>query len=153
VPFINTDTGYVINGYNGIYKTTNGGTDWFEQLSGTNHWLNSIYIINADTGYIVGWDGTILKTTNGGGPPVGINDKYQTTNNLTIYPNPTSISFTIETQSNGSLTIHSISGHQLLQQKITEPTTTIDVSKLTSGFYVLRIIGDKGVQMGKMIKE
>ena len=68
-----------------IFKTTNGGTTWTIQWSGTTNYLHSVYFTNANSGYTVGDDGTILKTTDGG--TVGIYEK-QKTSNLKIYPNP-----------------------------------------------------------------
>jgi hypothetical protein len=41
----------------------------------------------------------------------------------------------------------------MLRTVITEPNTTIDVSGLKSGIYVIKIIGEKGVQVGKFIKQ
>jgi len=49
-----------------ILKTTNGGTNWTAQTSGTTNVLNSIYFTDANTGYTVGEIGTILKTINSG---------------------------------------------------------------------------------------
>ena len=72
---------------------------------------------------------------------------------LTIYPNPTSTTITIETQAKGFLSINNTSGQQLLQQIITAPTTTIDVSGLNSGVYVVKAFGEKEVQVGKFIKQ
>ena len=54
-------------------KTTNGGTLWTSQTSGTTGELHSVCFINADTGFTVGesyningYYGIILKTINGG---------------------------------------------------------------------------------------
>lgn len=50
-----------------IIKTTDGGTSWILQTSGTNTELYSVYFIDSNTGWTVGsGGGTILKTTNGG---------------------------------------------------------------------------------------
>jgi len=40
----------------------------------------------------------------------------------------------------------------LLHQEITESTNTIDVSILQNGVYSLKIVGGRGVQVGKFIK-
>ena len=64
---MNTYTGYVV-GWNGtILVTTDGGTNWTSEVSGTSHCLNSVFFTDALTGYDVGDSGIILKTTNGGG--------------------------------------------------------------------------------------
>jgi len=70
-----------------------------------------------------------------------------------IYPNPSSDYITIETTARGTVAIHNSNGQQLLHQKITEPTTTIDVCGLKSGVYVVKLVGEKGVELGKFIKQ
>ncbi|MEO8211324.1 MAG: YCF48-related protein [bacterium] len=41
-------------------------TGWYQQSSGVNDFLISIYFVNSNTGWICGDNGRILKTTNGG---------------------------------------------------------------------------------------
>ena len=48
--------------------TSNGGTNWSIQASGTTSSLNSIFFINNLTGWAAGSNGIILKTNNGGTP-------------------------------------------------------------------------------------
>ncbi|MFZ2865527.1 MAG: YCF48-related protein [Ignavibacteriaceae bacterium] len=48
-----------------ILKTTNGGTNWTTQSSGTTNDLYSVYFVNETTGWAVGWSGKILKSING----------------------------------------------------------------------------------------
>ncbi|MFC2102463.1 T9SS type A sorting domain-containing protein [Bacteroidota bacterium] len=78
---------------------------------------------------------------------------YNALNLISIYPNPASNNITIETPTKGSLSILNINGQVLLQQEVTEPSTTIDVSTLLDGIYTLRLVGEKGVQVGKFIKQ
>jgi len=49
-----------------IIKTTDGGTTWTLQNSGTTLRLTSVAFINSNTGYAVGIFGIIIKTTDGG---------------------------------------------------------------------------------------
>ncbi len=72
---------------------------------------------------------------------------------LTIYPNPTSNKIIIETNTTGDLSVLNIGGKQLLQQKITEPKTQLDISTLPSGVYVVRLTNDKTAQVGKFVKQ
>jgi hypothetical protein len=72
---------------------------------------------------------------------------------LKIYPNPTDVKISIDSKEGGNLFIFNSQGHQFLQQEITVPTTTIDVSILPSGVYVVKLVGEKGVQVGKFIKQ
>ena len=64
--FTDVNTATVV-GWNGtILRTTNGGTTWTSQSSGTTNFLYSVSFIDANTGVAVGHDGTILRTTDGG---------------------------------------------------------------------------------------
>jgi photosystem II stability/assembly factor-like uncharacterized protein len=58
--------GYAGGNNGGIYKTTNGGSNWVAQTSGTTSTISSIFFIDENTGYAAGASGVILKTTNGG---------------------------------------------------------------------------------------
>ena len=54
-------------GRNGkILKTTNAGTNWISQSSGTSNELFSVYFTNLNIGFAVGSNGTILKTNDSG---------------------------------------------------------------------------------------
>jgi photosystem II stability/assembly factor-like uncharacterized protein len=139
-------------GDNGIIlKTTDGGVNWIPENSGTTVKLNSVHFPCADTGYIVGDGGTILKTIQGG-YPVSIHDQHQVNNTLKIYPATTSTRIIIESIPKGQLSIVSLSGQEFLLKTITGPTTIIDVSTLPNGLYVVKLVGDKGVQVGKIVK-
>ncbi|MFH1683876.1 MAG: hypothetical protein ABIA67_03235 [Candidatus Margulisiibacteriota bacterium] len=48
-----------------IIKTTNGGTNWANQTSGTTEHLKGVDFLDATTGWAVGDSGTILKTDDG----------------------------------------------------------------------------------------
>ena len=155
--FTDSNTGYVVGGRNSlpgpiILKTNNGGSNWVEQQSTINAWINSVFFSNNDTGYIVGDGGAILKTTNGGGFPVRIDDENTLTSTLTIYPNPTYSSITVETPGKGFLTILNICGQGILHQEVTEAKTTIDVSGLKCGVYFVRVVDNKNVSSGKFSK-
>ena len=71
VSFIDANIGTVVGswykGYGSIYHTTNNGTNWAEQTTGTTTRLNGVCLTNANTAIVVGDSGTILRTTNGGG--------------------------------------------------------------------------------------
>jgi len=151
IVFTDNSTGYAV-GEGEALKTTDAGENWFSMID-DSRFLRGIHFPSIDTGFIVADSGIIYKTTNGDGFPVGIDDHHQTINTLTIYPNPATNNITIDTPFNGSRCIHNTSGQQLLQQEITEQNTTIDVSTLPSGIYVVKVVGDKGVSVGKFIKQ
>ena len=51
---------------NGLYKTTNGGTNWAYQSFSNSSAIQGVFFIDADTGWIVGSAGTIYKSLDGG---------------------------------------------------------------------------------------
>jgi len=87
---------------------------------------------------------------------VSVDDLY-VTNNLFLYPNPSSTHITIELpttpQKNTSLTIYNLNGQQLITQTITEPQTVVDISGLPSGIYFVKVQDDEKVMMGKVVKQ
>lgn len=64
--FADSNTGWTVGNSGVIIKTTNSGSAWSAQTSGTTEQLNKVAFINSSIGIIVGNNGTILKTTNGG---------------------------------------------------------------------------------------
>jgi hypothetical protein len=75
---------------------------------------------------------------------------------FSIYPNPSSTKVTIETSAiptKSQVFILNLSGQELITRQITEPKAQIDISTLPSGIYFVKILGDKTIQIGKIIKE
>jgi len=142
-------TGFVVGQDGRILKTDDGGNSWPFLVSGITYILYSVHFPSTNIGYIVGENGTILKTINGG---VGINDLLHTANPLTIYPNPVTDKITLETSSIGILSILNPCGQQLLQQRITEPKTTININTLPNGVYMIKLISENMVHVGKIVK-
>ncbi len=59
-------TGYVV-GYSGtILKTTDGGDNWTELVSGSSQTLFSVTFVDANTGLVGANNGWVLKTTDAG---------------------------------------------------------------------------------------
>jgi hypothetical protein len=65
VSFTDASTGTVVGEGGTILRTTDGGTTWVHQLSGTKNWLWGVSFTDANTGTAVGGSG-IRRTTNGG---------------------------------------------------------------------------------------
>lgn len=65
--FINSNTGFVCGNSGTVYKSTNGGVNWFSSNSGISSInLNSIIFKDLNAGIAVGDSGKIYKTINGG---------------------------------------------------------------------------------------
>jgi photosystem II stability/assembly factor-like uncharacterized protein len=57
---------YTVGDAGAILKTTNGGSKWVVQSSGTTTRLNGAWFFDAAKGIVVGDSGTMLRTTDGG---------------------------------------------------------------------------------------
>ncbi len=82
------------------------------------------------------------------------NDTFDFDNYFTIYPNPVGeyLNITIKQATEMySITIYNLIGQQV--QTTTYPTETVDVSSLTTGNYIVKVVTDKGVSSSKFVKE
>jgi len=66
IKFIDTSTGWVCLNKGYVYKTTDGGQNWFEQTTGTTKNLVKISFVDLNLGWAASVDGYVYKTTNGG---------------------------------------------------------------------------------------
>jgi hypothetical protein len=154
VIFIDPNVGYSVGEEGTLLITNNGGTNWISHFSGTTNWLHFVNFTDPNTGYIFGDNGSILKTTDGGG--VGFNENFTSANIRKIFPNPVKDKFTLETKditTDTFLSILNVSGQELLRRQITEQKIQIDITKLPVGVYIIRLMNEKTVEVGKIIKE
>ena len=75
-----------------------------------------------------------------------------------MYPNPANKQVTIEfpqnTNTNYQLQIADLAGKIVIQQKINTTTAQINLSKLTTGIYLVTITDNKGnKEVKKLVKE
>ena len=120
-----------------------------------DNFVYSIAIDASGTKWIGTGDG--LAAYNENGIPFSIGGNIIIENKVKIYPNPSSSHITIETPTtphkNTFLTIYNLSGQQLIERQITEQQTMVDVSGLPTGVFFVRVVGDEGVMVGKVVKE
>ena len=64
--FTDSVNGYIGGGTGFVYKTTDGGSTWSEQHTGTTAWVNAIYFSSLNVGYVACSNGIIVKTIDGG---------------------------------------------------------------------------------------
>ncbi len=71
--FLNNDLGWALNGSNAaVYKTTDGGDTWINQLSELtpilpgNYYFRNIEFLNENIGFVGTLNGVFLKTVDGG---------------------------------------------------------------------------------------
>lgn len=66
ISFSDPNHGTAVGDWGSIFRTTDGGENWFEQTSGVTNLLKGVYFIDSNYGTTVGQGGLILQTTNGG---------------------------------------------------------------------------------------
>lgn len=156
---------------NYTYDDNNNQTSWLEQYWSSSAWRNSsltTYTYDANN-FITSqssrrWNDNGTRISSGDSTHyyfhtvLGINDLIVPLKSFTVYPSPTSTTITIElsnttTIKNTYLTIYNLNGQPLIEQQITEPTTLIDIGTLPSGIYVVRLIWENGIQVGKFVKK
>ena len=64
--FTDANNGWLVTTGGGVRHTTNGGTNWTAQTSGTTQQLRGVYFLNSQVGWVTGNSGAICHTTNGG---------------------------------------------------------------------------------------
>lgn len=64
--FVNVNTGWAGVRFGKMFKTTNGGSNWVQQTTGTLATAFGMQFLNENTGWAVGDYNSIIKTTNGG---------------------------------------------------------------------------------------
>jgi hypothetical protein len=128
-----------------------GGINWSTQISGINYRLNSVYFIDANIGSAVGDVGTILNTINGG--ITNLNNNNIEKPEVLIYPNPVNDIVQIECPQNTNIEIINTQGQIIKKLITTNSNTTIDLTKLSGGVYIMKIKTINGIIVKKLIKE
>lgn len=77
--------------------------------------------------------------------------KENTLEGVSIYPNPASKVVNVSSVNGGDISIHNILGAKVLSEKATSKTHQLNVSSLTSGMYLLRIVSDNKSSTKKLI--
>lgn len=81
---------------------------------------------------------------------------FETINTILVYPNPTKNLLHLkinETVTLKSIYIYNLIGQIAMKIENAKNVSTLDVSSLKTGSYVIKIISDKGTASGKFIKE
>jgi len=165
IHFVNTENGWAL-GEDGLsIRTTNGGTNWFEEPSGIKSNINEIYFINKYNGWAVGNNGAILQWGNG----VVNSVENKQINSIKLpgefkllqnYPNPfnptTIISYSIPKQSNVKLIIYDALGREVANLVNEEKaagnyTAEFNAANLSSGIYFYQIRAGEFIQTKKML--
>jgi len=154
--FTDNNKGFVV-GYSGILRTDDGGDIWQNQtLSNVSPFY--IKMINDTVGYITATSSSgsnnytlVLKTTNAG-LLTNLGNQFQYPP-INIYPNPTSSFLTIDLLQKSEIEIIDLEEKILERFNSTDKITTIDLSELSKGIYIIKAINASGITIKKFIKE
>lgn len=74
--------------------------------------------------------------------------------NLTLYPNPATDRITIDCSERiNELSIYNLVGELVFQRQLNNNKNEIDVSNLSKGVYIIRVLSASGTMQQKLIKE
>jgi hypothetical protein len=154
-----------LNDYWAVKLDTAGGITWQKSLGGSgDDWANSIQQ-TTDGGYIVaGWsnsnDGDVTGS-NGNNDywivklspdisSINENESFK----LSVYPNPTTKTFTISSENviNSAFKIIDAEGKEVLSDNLNGKEQTIDISNLSKGVYSV-VFDNSGLPVLTVIKE
>ena len=98
-------------------------------------------------------DGIGERALLGGRTQDGRTRCVPTDNGLTIYPNPTGGTLTVESTSPiREITVYDLSGRVMMTANGGDAISVMDVSSLRNGIYLLRVMTDSGVQTARFVK-
>ena len=115
--------------------------------------FEAITFADATNGYVVGDFGVIYKNTTGNMENLGLNELAKA-NNAIIYPNPATNSIMVENKSDKavlSIIISDMNGRKILAT--TMVNSTIDISSLAKGVYLVGLTFDDKSVTQKLIKQ
>ncbi len=141
-----------------LFSNTISGNQWYNQ-SGIITGATAQYYIPVATGdyYVIvtNSNGCVSDTSN----IIHVIITEIAENNqipqIKIYPNPTNSQITIELNNNGDYTIEilNLKGQREQIFKTHEPVNNIDITKISNGFYFIRVINEKEITTYKLIKQ
>jgi photosystem II stability/assembly factor-like uncharacterized protein len=148
--------------YGGVYMSLNNGSSWTAINNGlpSNAYVTALFI-NMDT-LFAGIDSVIMTPYQiyaRGVWKMGLSNlaseinKFEIYNNITIYPDPATNNFTIESPQKSTIEILNTQGQTVLRQSIQQGKTGIDISGLAKGVYILRLNNNDKTEMTKILKE
>lgn len=116
--------------------------------------MNSVCFTNSNIGHIAGDYGTILITLNGGGT-LSVEEAKLNFSKYILYPNPGKDKITITNSSQGQediiIGVFNIDGEKLIENKFQgQNEIELDISRLASGIYIVRIQGKTGMEIRKL---
>lgn len=167
IVFVNDTTGFMVGGFWGTLRTTDGGDTWFKTEiddlgTGMSKAFREIYFVNDTLGFAVSGDG-IYKTTNAGGVnqqevyfwPYDLSVEEEKGINVGIYPNPAQNVLCLDADEHElhAVRVYSLDGREVLSQQLTGHTINLDISEWPVGTYLMVVETNKGRYRAQVVKE
>ncbi|MFZ6052045.1 T9SS type A sorting domain-containing protein [Halocola ammonii] len=148
-----TSNGYLIAvgktdfGNQGMIFDNSGEGWWFEY---TDQSLNAIDSYGDSTVFAVGDSGLVVTNADFG---INVNEIQFEELQLTVYPNPASITLTIEFESTekGKYELIDLTGRTISSGRVKNESETIELSELPNGTYILRVKAGERLSTQKVI--
>lgn len=137
--------------YGEIYKSIDGGDNWFILNSGVANDISirGIFFVNDNKGWAVGDGGTVIKTENGGVLSTDFNNTDATF--VELYPNPAHTKVNIKKSKNtviDKIVMFTSTGQMINSLKF---DNSIDISTLAKGIYFIKFESADVIQFEKLI--
>lgn len=89
------------------------------------------------------------------GPELPVDIEGNNAQKVLVYPNPTDgmVCLSCDPQQVKEVQLFDLSGKMLLRQSVCRGDVSIDLSTYSAGIYFLRILGENGVEIRKIVKE
>jgi photosystem II stability/assembly factor-like uncharacterized protein len=158
IEFLDSLNGWVTDRYN-IYRTYDGGWTWVDSLylrsENSQSLITDLYLLDSTNAWICTLDGRVFSLALFQGT-----DEINTSEFVSIYPNPVSSIVTIELsneiEGDFMISIFSVDGKLLLKRQfsaINNNRLTLDLSSFSTGLYILNIQGKSISGSFKLLKD
>ena len=134
----------------GVYLSSNNGTNWTAVNAGlTNLEIHPIVVCDSFV-YAGTWGSGVWSRSLSNLLSI---DDINGNNSIAVYPNPSINSLTIEAQKQSTIEIININGQIVKTVVCFNKSTSVDLTDLSRGVYIVRVKTDKKIVTKKIIKE
>ncbi len=163
---LNTSLQLTLDSYSGIGYGVNASAPFpndaykigYDNGVYTNYWKGDVAemiiysnaLSNSDMQSVISY---IEQHYAGGCITVGIRQEISPDSEIAVYPNPSTDQVNIETAQNATIEISNIQGQIVMQQKLQQGTTNIDIREFAKGVYILKLQINNRTEVMRIIKE
>jgi hypothetical protein len=75
------------------------------------------------------------------------------TETMKLYPNPATTQLYLQLNADASISISDVTGNVFTEERLDKNSTSINISTLSNGTYLLKMITDDSIKIGKFVKQ